>query len=641
MTMTLPGSAAAVGTRAGWRVQVHQVRNGVMLPEAALTLTERDADAEIHAQLPGGLEPGAYTLRLPNLDADRISLLAATPLVLRLWLTWRDAPGTLPTLSGVDPLTGSPPVTELAITGVGQRPGAGTWDTLVTARERVYDRLAGARLHTPVTATDPLVGATAVAAQAGVEVRGYARGAPAPPGVGLGSATTTPPFVIEAGLPSLDVLADLGARIEEATGQYGRGPFLVRTGTLHVGVRPVPLTGVPTRVDQGGGLLDVRRLGTVRTDPYAATPVGADEAARQQVAVLLLGRADLRPGDVVQIPAGALDGGQQVIGAMLGSATGAGALTTLYVSAVSHELSRRRGYVTTLLGVELSHPADAWDERTASGRTGRFSTTVGPAAGSRVAQAIRTAARGASEALRLLDIGEVRQTTTKGSAEPPSHTTTVWRGLGPGDGAPNQARRLPVDRQKPAALGGTPYVTPFAWGKFGLVLPRYPGTRVVVGHRNGWGDDPVDLGALWLSGHGPDAEPGDWWLGLPVDVPQPATAPPAGEVAEPGGKATNDLIDGTGNRVIEVGRLRIRIGKEGLPQAGTRPTPPADEDLLSIEHSGNGTTVVIKQDGTVEISSTKDLKLHGDSSVAVTSPTITLGDGSSTVKVPGTLKVGP
>jgi hypothetical protein len=642
VTVTLPGPTGTVGNLAGWRLQAHNVREGVTLPQPAITLTERETDAEIWAHLPGGLEPGSYTLRLPDLSDENFGVLSGSNIVLRLWLTWRDAPGALPVTAGVDALAGTPPMAEAAVTGLVQRPGQGSWDTVVTARERVYDTLAVARVATPITATDPLVAAIAVAGQS-VEVRGYADGLPAPPGVGLGPSAGGPPYVVEAGVAALDVLADLGGRIEEATGRFGRGPFLQRAGVLHVGVRPVPLVGVPTRLDPGGGLIDVRSLGVVRTDPFAGALGGAD-ADRRQLAVLLKGRPDIRPGDVVQVVGTAADAGSRRLEGLLGGTvglSGAGSsLTTVYVSAVTHELSRRRGFVSTVVGVELAHPADAWDTRTRSGRESRFSTTVGPGAGSRVVQAIRSAARGASEALRLIDVGEVRRTTTSGTAEPPSHTTTVWRGLGPGDGAPNQARRLPVNRDQPAPLAGTPYVTSFAWGRCGLVLPRYPGTRVVLGHRNGWADDPVDLGAVWPSGEGPDAQPGDWWLGLPVDVPQPASAPPSGAVPGPSGVATNDLVDGKGNRVIEVGALRIRVGKGALQQAGTRPQPRTDDVLVAIEHSDNETKVLVHQDGTVEISSKKDLNLTGQASVTVNSPKINLGNDKSTVSVPGKLDVG-
>ncbi len=37
-------------------------------------------------------------------------------------------------------------------------------------------------------------------------------------------------------------------------------------------------------------------------------------------------------------------------------------------------------------------------------------------------------------------------------------------------------------------------------GEVGLVLPRYPEMRVIVGHRQGENDDILDLGATWMRG---------------------------------------------------------------------------------------------------------------------------------------------
>ena len=67
-------------------------------------------------------------------------------------------------------------------------------------------------------------------------------------------------------------------------------------------------------------------------------------------------------------------------------------------------------------------------------------------------------------------------------------------------------------------FNAAPYASPFAWGKFGLVLPRYPGMRVLLAHRNGDDDDLVDIGALWERGNAPASNPGDYWLILPAAI---------------------------------------------------------------------------------------------------------------------------
>lgn len=148
-----------------------------------------------------------------------------------------------------------------------------------------------------------------------------------------------------------------------------------------------------------------------------------------------------------------------------------------------------------------------------------------------------------------------------------------------------------------------PYASPFAWGKCGLVLPRYPGTRVVVTHRDQRADDAIDIGALWESAHGPDSKAGDWWLILPVGVDDAAreSIDDKAVPTEHGGKVTQDLIDADGNRVIEVGELTIRVGRDALAAAGTRPARPSETDGVRIEHTGGGSSIVMHADGRIEI----------------------------------------
>jgi hypothetical protein len=140
------------------------------------------------------------------------------------------------------------------------------------------------------------------------------------------------------------------------------------------------------------------------------------------------------------------------------------------------------------------------------------------------------------------------------------------------------------------------------------VLPRYPGTRVLLAHRGDQSDDPIDIGAVCESGHGPDSQPGDFWLTLPTEVPSDKRQSIADDATpqEPTGKVTNDLIDADGNRVIEVGTLTIRIGKDNLQSAGTR--PKAANDPVSIEHD-SGTKITIDQNGNVSIEAKGDLSL--------------------------------
>ena len=127
--------------------------------------------------------------------------------------------------------------------------------------------------------------------------------------------------------------------------------------------------------------------------------------------------------------------------------------------------------------------------------------------------------------------------------------------------------------------------------------------RVALGHRRGLEHDPVDMGALWDSGSGPDSQTGDWWLSLPVGVDASARAKAAdSDDPQPwSGSVSQDLIDADGNRMIELGSLVVRVGREQLQPAGTRPDLSSSPDSITIEHTGGGSQIVMKQDGSILI----------------------------------------
>jgi hypothetical protein len=221
----------------------------------------------------------------------------------------------------------------------------------------------------------------------------------------------------------------------------------------------------------------------------------------------------------------------------------------------------------------------------------------------------RQAAMGAG---RQIDVAQVRALNVNG--EPPAQTEKLWRGLVVEDGDPYAADRLAFD-DAGAPFDAAPYLSPFAWGKFGLVLPRYPGMRVLLAHRNGNSDDLVDAGALWERGTAPASNPGDYWLILPAAIPVADRQQVADNETPkvPGGKASNDLIDADGNRIIEVGQLTVRVGSACLQDAGTRPAA-APGVAVSIQHT-SGSRIVIDQDGNIVIESKKKLDLVAEDNI--------------------------
>jgi len=138
--------------------------------------------------------------------------------------------------------------------------------------------------------------------------------------------------------------------------------------------------------------------------------------------------------------------------------------------------------------------------------------------------------------------------------------------------------------------------------------------------------DAVDIGALWRTQDDSSftapagAQFGDWWLVLPAF---PGSAPAAvregtAPVDVPAdAKASHDLIDASGNRVIEVNGFRISAHMpDRMPAPDERPVPAPNDDEESsgilIEQYDAGSRIRILKDGTIEIEAGGDLTLKAD-----------------------------
>ncbi|MFE6868114.1 hypothetical protein ACFVFS_16315 [Kitasatospora sp. NPDC057692] len=422
--------------------------------------------------------------------------------------------------------------------------------------DEAYHRLSAAS-RTPVPAGDHRTQAAEVGRRAGVDVQAH------------GAAVRSGPLA--AGPSHLEHLAGLEAALAEHDGRGGRALALFRDGVLHLGARPAALVAVH----------DVR--------PRWTEELAGARADRPGVRLGLPGDARLLPGDLVRPGDGA---------------------RPLYVTAVRHTLDRGHGFTTVVAAVAVTGPDAAWDGR--PGAADRVTLRSEPAADPAAAAARAVAGLGRAAAARAAvpEAAEVRGADR--------HTATVWRGLAPGDGEPMQHRRLDTARTEPDRLPGVGYATPFAWGRYGLVLPRYPGTRVLLVPRRGRADDAVDVGALWRDGEGPAARPGDWWLHLPAAVPAGQRSGVADDRpgADPGDRASNDLTDADGNRVIEVGELTVRVGRKALHGAGVRPERSGREQAVTIEHADGGASVVIAADGTITLTG-RNLRFEAQETIAM------------------------
>ena len=636
-----------IGNDAGWLLSFHrETMSGdavSVVDKPELEIGRDDYYAEINASLPGGLKGGTYSFTIEGLtDKHYRRLKKGDLLVVRLFLYWRDTnAGALAYVKNVAGFTdtfkadqlGEFLVAELSIVSISRKAGKRRYETTIEARERVFELLSQT-FYSPTFSeenanesegskfSDPLAAAMEVALPVD-KVNSYPLSLKdqADTGKKPGKKEKQPAKEQRR----LDILQGLGRSMEEATGKMGRGMFLIRNGTLHIGERPFPLESDAFDLTMGNGLIGIHANPSAKkdlaTNPHASANMCLLE--RQRYTLTCKGRPDIKPGDIVRfdLPDEEVVGlverhspFEDLFGGPIIPTIGTSKFkneTFIYVESVAHKLGRISGFSTIVVGVtteKLSGNKEEDDKKIwdipprRSLEPKEDQEYQGGTPEERVAQAVNRRVQKTLASKRFSDVGEVRQMASKtdSSGEPPSQSLDLWRGLDPRDGRDNQARRLGIKRPSPSILSGVPYTSPFAWGKCGLVLPRYPGTRVLVSHRQGEQDDPIEIGALWESGEGPESQAGDWWLILPVGAPttiaenqKPETPPPYHK-----GKVSQDLIDADGNRVIEVGELTIRIApQDKLKDAGQRPEHG--------QHIEGGASIIIKADGSVSIQAKK------------------------------------
>ncbi len=606
-----------VGNDAGWNITFHEVNKNGEPGNQVLAIGRDDYYAAIDATMPHGLEGGVYRFVIERmLDDDYKKLAKKQAPYMKLYLFWRDnnqsVSGYLANVTGlqdvlkatnkVDPDT---LVAVLMITDIVRKKGELSYDVHIEAREHVYHQLSSARLTKedadPAATNRPLVDYVRQLVEA------HHVTAAATPFEGahfiVGGTLTE-------GTKVLATLGKLAERIEKEANRHGRGVYLIRDGKLYIGTREFPLKSGQTKdLTIAGGLVEIKPAPDPPDESASATH-------RKRYQLTLKGRPDIKPGGMVRVnlppeeeDRNTLAGPLGVIGE-LASDVAKGAIvqplggfdaskaTSLYVVSVRHQLSRQHGFVTSVIGLEVD-PKNPWDQYKTSddpGERARPDSGSGTGEG-RAARAIDARLRTAMRLHWQTDVAQVRGMTSQADTSP-LQTLTVHRGLDMDGGAHSSVRLTFGDT---STFDEVPYLTPFAWGKCGLVLPRYPGMRIALTHRLGQLDDPLDIGAVWESNSGPESKPGDYWLILPAAVPQDRRASIA-EDDQPltyAGAVTHDLIDADGNRVIEVGELMIRVGS--LKDVDKRPARASDANSVTIEHAAGDARIIMKQDGSIVI----------------------------------------
>jgi hypothetical protein len=643
------GHEVVPGTVPAWAVVF---RHGVK--EAALCTIGSDTyTGSVSATLPAGLTGGSYEIVVEGMTAEdyrKISLPAGTPLDASLHLWWKDAPtgvlGGLAKFTGLDnPLSATTPappdrslVAEIRVDRLSRRPGQRRMDVVAKGRERVVARLAERRVDGRCfTARPP--------AASGLEVAVKAVAKDVVPLVahGLGAAQPVPGQRDYAAVPpgsALVAMQRLSGQAQAALGLYGQEIAVIRDGVLHVGEwtknGTPPQLGAGRPMDDESGLLAIERGADLPRDVRIPAGVFGPRPPRRTFAVTALGRPDLKPGDrispvlppedfAITEPPG--------IGATLltsvpnlpvGVANPDADVSMCRIVEVSHQISREKGFLTTIRAVVLAGADDGWDH-VAPGTA----KDAEPArqAGVPFADSAHGAASTIGDVIgdltgRTLGATRSRAAVVHDHAVAPGtprHTSEVWHSDVAPDGLPQAAQRTAITAGAHAELTQVPYVTPFAWGSYGLVLPRYPGTRVVLANVGGGSADFVDVGALWPPDAGPAAQAGDYWLALPVAVEEREHLRDPEKQTPDDGPATHDLIDGDGTRVIETARFVLRV-TDDLTRVPDRPAP--DDGLgagsvLIESRSGDGAArIVLKDDGSVTITA-KSITFDAEDGIAL------------------------
>jgi hypothetical protein len=617
LSSLMSSSKPVSGNFAGWMITFHKV-DGNKIGEETLVVNSDQYDADLSAKLESGLSGGTFTFVIEGLSDDDYKKLL-TSQAARLHLYWRDTtsiPSSLLSTAGLTTLLPKPKmssndddptlIAELALRPrIRRRTGTRHYEAVIEAEHWIFYQLKKQHVTDAMLKslkdTNPLDAIKTLVKDI-ITIETY-------PHTAWTTLKSSVQNSLKEGQTLFEALNKLGELLREALPFTGHDLFVIRKGSLHVGFRSIPLpSGAEAKaLTAEVGLVEAERL-----------EMGNDEAKKPHTFRLTMrGYPDIQPGDVVSFdppseepitqtsPKGGIFADilkASPLGSLGKSSKAESAL--LCVTHIDHHQGRTSGFVTFVNGVVIQgNDQKAWQPVEKDKPKSSDSAVPATSNEGRAAQSFKKAIGDAIQEIQGTEVGEVRKVTTKGSTEPPGQTVDVWRGLEAGDGKVNGTRRLSIRRKSPSPVGGVPYSTPFAWGKCGLVIPYYVGTRILMTHRGGKAEDPIVTGAVWESGKGPESKAGDWWLGLPVDVPenQRASIPESDTPRIPENlKASNDLIDGEGRRIIEVGEFIIRIGKKALQEAGKRPERKSEQnDTITIQHLDGECLLTLKADGTI------------------------------------------
>lgn len=581
-------TSAEVGFDAGWRAEFRAATPGADAQPPVRAFGRGGYEATIAVERDATFRAATFSLAIDGIRSQDLDAITAGPCpIVSLAVGWRDRPGSvgaalvhLAAAAGLVDDDGGTPVLrgrvrrmERTVAGLRHRTTFSGIDAIwaLLAATRVGD----ARVPATGSASDRI---QILARIADPTLRVVAEGPPAlPEGTVEVSATDTV-------LAAIRRIADAAYPSSE-----GRPPMLLRGTQLHVGTwERMVQDGTLHDLDASAGLVEITPEPFEHEqgleEPYA--PVVAD-AYR----LLLLGRADIHVGDLARVAIPAASAGVGGALSMLGAALGATAPREFRVVGVAHALGPEIGFTTTLrvdaVRAGPARPSATGEEHGIAERLDR-----------RIALSSRTR--------RTIEVGLVTRQSTDAAEPWHAQRLGLRSGLDPAALAPN----LPVSAaiaDPPARLVDKPYLTPFAFGRTGLVVPHYPGTRVLHLDYDGEPHSAVVAGALWDAGSEPASQPGDWWLSLPIGV-EPAEEGDEPQ-ASPSGKISSDLTDAAGKRTVRVRGFEITVGSAHLPDVGQRLTGAADDTLVIKGAAGNA-RIEIASNGAITLATDEQLTIR-------------------------------
>lgn len=611
---------AVVGTDAAWAITFHDHDPSPGLNESGKTLlvSRQSYFAKLRVETEASFAGGTFECTIEGLTDDEHNEIVGDGLLyVTIKLGWRDlgAGGSAPFVDAARLLSGKSS-DDLAlvmygrITELERAAGSFRYETKLSGVEAQQYRLRTTSIgtielgeSTQLTARN-YVDAIAAVEEISIPVLSSSLQS-------IGSFEFNEPRAFDPATTALQALTEL-SETGHPDGKRRFIPVLIRPEGLHFG--PWGQESDSAQVlDRSTGLVELAPvIGIGVKDP--GNPLAPVDIS--SYTVTMLGRADIVVGDVIELePVGVNPGAtsstlaNSALGGMgsvvkgIGAAFGASLepeLSQFRVTTVTHEVDRAKGFVTTLTVQAPPNNEGTTEERAAL-------TDASASEARRAAASIQNRQR--QNPLRIVEVGEVRaQSVEDGDRGPQRMDLQV--GL-TADGTQNIAvagHRL----DRPTNLFNKPYLTPYAFGCTGLVVPHYPGTRVVNLQLNGEPTETVVAGCVWPENLEPENKLGDYWLSLPTDVDAVESVSDSSEQRIPElVDACSDLIDGAGRRAIHVAGFRISVGTDALLPAGQRPDDPPENELV-IEHPEAGSSIRLLANGNIEILSDGELKLTAD-----------------------------